>query len=72
MNRVATVAEIAVAVNTAAPSIPAADRMLGFTARIYTIDRNVVIPAIISVLVVVPCSLSLKNFSIKITPSSDK
>lgn len=39
----------AVAVKSAPSSIPACDRMAGLTAKIYAIDINVVIPAIISV-----------------------
>ena len=68
MNSVPKNAETAVAVNTAAESIPAADRMFGLTARMYTIDRKVVTPAMTSVRTSVPFSLSLKYFSIKIAP----
>lgn len=57
-------AEIAVAENTAPADIPSIPpKYDGFTARIYAIARNVVIPAIISVLTSVPCSFSLKSFS---------
>lgn len=41
-------AEIQVVVNMAPASMPATDRMLGLTARIYAIVRNVVIPPMIS------------------------
>jgi len=58
----------AVAVNTAPESIPAADRILGFTARIYAIVMNVVIPARISVFTSVLFSESLNIFS-NISPS---
>ena len=54
---------IAVATNTALAFIPEALRMLGFTARMYAMVRNVVRPAITSCLTVVLCSLSLKHFS---------
>ena len=53
----------AVAVKTAPESIPAADIILGLTARIYAIVINVVIPAITSVFTSVPFSRSLKTFS---------
>ncbi len=48
--RVPVMAASAVAVNTEPAGIPQAVNMLGFTARMYAIVRNVVIPAIISVL----------------------
>ena len=63
MINVAKAAEIAVAAKIASFGIPAAERIFGFTARIYAIARKVVIPATISVLTVVPFSLSLNNFS---------
>ena len=34
--------------------------MLGFTARMYTIDKNVVMPATTSVLTFVPCSAGMR------------
>ena len=44
----------AVEVNTAPPGMPSkAQNMLGFTARMYDMVRNVVIPAIISLRIVV-------------------
>jgi len=64
ISRVPKKEAIAVAVNMAPLSIPAALRMFGFTARIYAIVIKVVIPAIISVFTSVPFSFSLKNFSI--------
>lgn len=56
-------AGIAVAVKTALGSMPAAERIEGLTARIYTIERKVVVPAVTSVFTSEPCSESLKNFS---------
>ncbi len=53
----------AVAVKTAPLSMPAADRILGLTARMYAIVIKVVIPAMISVFTSVLCSLSLNSFS---------
>ncbi len=53
----------AVASSTAFASIPEAERILGFTARIYAMVIKVVIPAITSVFTFVPFSFSLKNFS---------
>ena len=61
--RVANAAEMAVAAKIACEGIPEADNILGLTASIYAIARNVVTPAITSVLTVVPFSLSLKSFS---------
>ena len=43
--------------------MPDAERMLGFTARMYAMVMKVVIPATTSVRTVVLFSLSLKNFS---------
>ena len=57
-------AETAVAVNTLPQLRLAADKIPGFTARMYDIARNVVIPPIISRFTVVPRSFNLKNFSI--------
>lgn len=60
----------AVAVNTAPPGIGfsfIAPKMSGFTARIYDIVRNVVIPAMISVLIVVLVGSKPKSF-LSITP----
>lgn len=54
---------MAVAVNTAPASMPAALRIVGLTMRIYAIVINVVRPARISVLSVVLFSFSLNNFS---------
>ena len=62
---VANAAEIAVAAKIASDGMPAAERMPGFTARMYAIARNVVRPAMSSVLTVVPFSFSLNNFSIE-------
>ena len=53
----------AVAIKTACASMPDAERMLGFTARMYAMVMKVVIPATTSVRTVVLFSLSLKNFS---------
>src|SRR5699024_10916488 len=53
----------AVASNTAVASIPASLKILGFTANIYAIVINVVIPAIISVFTLVLFSFNLNNFS---------
>ncbi|MNY50135.1 hypothetical protein D3C86_1856180 [compost metagenome] len=52
-----------VATNTASRSMPVEDRMSGLTKMMYDIVRNVVRPATISVLAVVPCSRSLNSFS---------
>ena len=46
------------------PSPNGFENIFAFTIRIYTIAKNVVIPAINSVLTVVPLSFSLKNFYI--------
>ena len=54
---------IAVAINTACASIPDADKILGFTARMYAMVIKVVTPATTSVRTFVPFSFSLKNFS---------
>ena len=43
-----------VAVKIAPAGIPAADKMAGLTARIYDMEKNVVIPAMISVRTVDP------------------
>ena len=43
--------------------MPVAERIFGFTARIYAIVIKVVIPAAISVFTLVPRSLSLNIFS---------
>ena len=64
ITRVAIAAERAVAVNTLPQAIPEAERISGFTARMYAIARNVVTPATISLPTVVPRALSLNNFSI--------
>ena len=64
MNSVAAAAEMAVAVNTAAGSIPAAERIDGFTARMYTIETKVITPPRTSLRIVVPRSFSLNTFSI--------
>jgi hypothetical protein len=59
-------AEMIVAVVIAAKAFGvsmATDRMLGLTKMMYAMVINVVIPAIISVRTLEPCSLSLKNFS---------
>ena len=61
IKRQATAAETAVAVNTAPLSNPAMPKSSGFTARIYAIERNIVTPAIISVVAVVPLSFNLNN-----------
>lgn len=53
----------AVASRTAVESIPAALRILGFTARMYAIVIKVVIPAMTSVLTVVLFAASLNVFS---------
>lgn len=50
MTRVAIADEIAVAAKTLLKSIPATERIPGLTARMYAIVRNVVTPAMISVL----------------------
>ena len=63
ITNVAITADNAVAVKTASLSIPAALKILGFTAKIYTIVINVVIPAIISVLKVDLFSVILKYLS---------
>ena len=60
---VANAAEIEVAAKIASLGIPEAERMLGFTARIYAIAKKVVMPATTSVLTLVPFSLSLNSFS---------
>lgn len=52
ITRQPTIAARAVAVNTALVGIPCdsnAEKMLGLTARMYAMVRNVVIPAMISV-----------------------
>ena len=54
----------AVAKNTPPRGMPAAERMLGFTARMYAIVMNVVIPATTSVLTDVPCSSRPNSFLI--------
>ena len=54
---------MAVAVKTAALSMPVVLMILGLTARIYAIVIKVVIPAMISVLAVVPLSLRWKILS---------
>ena len=64
ITRVPIAAAIIVATKTAFLSIPAAAKIDGFTNKIYAIVRNVVNPAINSVLTSVPFSLSLKNLSI--------
>ena len=53
----------AVAVKTAPLSMPDASRMFGFTARMYAIVMNVVIPAITSVFTSVWFSLRWNNLS---------
>ena len=53
----------AVAIKIACGSIPDAERIDGFTARMYAIVINVVIPATTSVLTFVLFCLSLKTFS---------
>lgn len=60
--RVAIKEAVAVAVNTAPLSMPVTPSMLGFTARMYDIVRNVVIPARISVLTCMECELNPNNF----------
>ncbi len=57
-----------VATNTALRSMPVDDRMSGFTKMMYDIVRNVVRPATISVLAVVPCSRRLNSFSSILIP----
>ncbi len=64
ITRVAIADERAVAVKIAPKSIPVSLKKSGFTMRIYAIVRNVVRPATTSVFTSVPCSFSLKNFSI--------
>ena len=62
-----------VAINTAVASIfdpNSFPNRLGFTARIYAIVINVVIPAITSVLTVVRFSFNLKYFSNILSPIS--
>jgi hypothetical protein len=59
---VPTMAEMIVVVNTAPLSIPASARMLGFTARIYAIVRNVVIPARTSLFTVIVFGSNPKIF----------
>ena len=49
---------IAVASRTAVASMPAADRMLGLTAKMYAMVIKVVMPAMTSVLTLVLCLLS--------------
>ena len=58
----------AVAVKTAPESIPAADKIVGFTISMYAMVINVVIPATTSCLTFVSFSLSLKNLSIFYLP----
>lgn len=53
---VATAAARAVAIKTPWLFMPASPSMLGFTARMYAIARNVVIPAMTSVFTLVPFS----------------
>ena len=53
MQNVATADARAVAVKTDSLLIPACERMSGFTAKMYDIVKKVVIPATISVLIVV-------------------
>ena len=53
----------AVAVKTAPLSMPDASRIFGFTARMYAIVMNVVIPAITSVFTSVWFSLRWNNLS---------
>ena len=48
-------------------AVPSPSR-LGLTKMIYAIAKKVVNPAMISVFTVVPCSFSLKNFSIMLSP----
>lgn len=59
-----TAAEMIVAKKTAWLGIPDKERIAGLTKMIYDIAKKVVIPATTSVETVVPCSLSLKKFSI--------
>ena len=54
---------IAVAKNTPVAGIPPSASIDGFTPKMYAIARNVVIPAMISVLKSVPFSLKLKKLS---------
>ena len=61
MQQVPTNDAIAVAMKTPPCGIPLAPRMLGLTARMYTIARKVVRPAIISRPTVVLFSFSLKK-----------
>ena len=68
ITRVAITDDRAVAVKTLPKSIPAAERIIGLTARIYAMVMKVVIPAMISVLTVVFLSFSLKIFSNKKCP----
>ena len=58
-NKVPKMALKAVTVIRASFGIPASARILGWTAMIYDIVKKVVIPAIISRLMVVPCWLRL-------------
>ena len=52
-----------VVTNTTCVSIPAMPKIDGFTNTIYTIVKKVVIPAITSVLALLPFSFKANNFS---------
>ena len=69
MATVPTKEAMAVASRTAVGSMPAALKILGFTARMYAMVMNVVIPATTSVLTLVPWVFSLKSFSSKMNQS---
>ena len=72
MSHVPIAAAIHVAVTTAVSAIPVGEfepRMTGLRKMMYAMVKNVVKPAIISVLTFVPCSLSLNSFSKENYPS---
>jgi hypothetical protein len=47
---------------------PSSENIFALTMRIYAIAMKVVIPASTSVFTVEPCSLTLKNFSMSLSP----
>ena len=69
MTKVITTGDSAMAINTASLPIPASPRILGFTARMYTMVIKVVTPAIISVLRLNLFSVILKNKKINSSES---
>ena len=70
MRSVPTTAATAVAMKTPPRGMPAMDRMLGLTARMYAIVMNVVMPAATSTLTVVLFLLSLKTLPRKVVSGS--